>query len=54
MRVELAVGMKAMVVLNIAMEADLANGTRGTVQGLVLDPREDRLSPDEEGQIHLK
>ena len=31
MKVELAVGMKAMVVLNIAMEADLANGTRGIV-----------------------
>ena len=54
MRVELAVGMKAMVVLNIAKEADLVNRTRGTVQGLVLDPREDCLSPDEEGHIHLK
>ena len=40
MRVELAVGMKAMVILNIASEADLTNGTRGTVQGFVLDPRE--------------
>ena len=54
MRVELAVGMKAMVVLNIATEADLANGTRGTVQGIVLDPREERTPPDEKGNIHLK
>ena len=54
MRVELAVGMKAMVVLNIATEADLANGTRGTVQGFVLDPREGHTLPDEEGHIHLQ
>lgn len=54
MRVELAVGMKAMVVLNIATEADLANGTRGTVEGFVLDPREERTSPDEKGNIRLK
>ena len=54
MRVELAVGMKAMVVLNIATEADLANGTRGTVEGFVLDPREQRTPPDERGTIHLK
>jgi hypothetical protein len=54
MRVELAVGMKAMVVLNIATEADLANGTRGTVQGFVLDPREGRTSPDDDGHIRLQ
>jgi hypothetical protein len=54
MRVELAVGMRAMVVLNIATEADLANGTRGTVQGFVLDPREEHASPNEEGHIHLQ
>lgn len=54
MRVELAVGMKAMVVLNIATEADLANGTRGTIQGFVLDPREGHVLPDEEGHIHLR
>ncbi|KAF8873818.1 hypothetical protein BD779DRAFT_1390921, partial [Infundibulicybe gibba] len=39
-RVELAVGMRAMVILNIATEADLANGTRGTVVRIFLDPRE--------------
>jgi hypothetical protein len=53
-RVELAVGMKAMVVLNIATEADVANGTRGTVQGIVLDPREGDLSPDEKGCVRLQ
>lgn len=54
MRVELAVGMKAMVVLNIATEADLANGTRGTIQGLVLDSREERTVADEDGHVHLR
>ena len=54
MRVELAVGMKAMVVLNIATEADLANGTRGTIEGLVLDPREEHAFPSDEGHILLR
>ena len=53
-RVELSVGMKAMVVLNIATEADVANGTRGTIHGIVLDPREDCTSPEEDGSIHLR
>jgi ATP-dependent exoDNAse (exonuclease V) alpha subunit len=39
-RVELAVGMRAMVLMNIATEADLANGTRGEVVDIKLDPRE--------------
>jgi hypothetical protein len=53
-QVELSVGMKAMVVLNIATEADVANGTRGTVRGIELDPREVRTSPDENGCIRLR
>jgi hypothetical protein len=43
-----------MVVLNIATEADLANGTRGTVQGIVLDPREGHTPPNEDGHVHLQ
>ena len=46
--------MKAMVILNIATDADLANGTRGTVQGIVLDPRENDTRPDDDGHVHLK
>ncbi|KAJ3925226.1 MAG: hypothetical protein NXY57DRAFT_855405, partial [Lentinula lateritia] len=38
--VEIAVGMKAMILANIATEADLANGTRGTVMDIILDDRE--------------
>ncbi|KAJ3561239.1 hypothetical protein NP233_g10314 [Leucocoprinus birnbaumii] len=53
-RVELAVGMKAMVVINIATEADMANGTRGTVEEIILDPREPPTSVGEEGKIWLK
>ena len=55
MRVELSVGMKAMVVLNIATDADIANGTRRTVEGFVLDPREKSTTPDEDdGCIRLQ
>ena len=52
--VELAIGMKAMVIINIATEADLANGTRGTVTDIVLDPREWLDEPDEDGAVFLK
>ena len=56
MRVELAIGMKAMVILNIAMDTNLANGTCGTVpcQRIILDPRENDTCPDDEGHIHFK
>jgi hypothetical protein len=36
-RIELAVGMKAMVMANVAMEANLANGSQGVITDIVLD-----------------
>ena len=45
-RVELAIGMKVMVTLNLATEADLVNGSRGTVTDIILDPCK-HLSSDE-------
>src|ERR1700676_5370405 len=32
--------MKVMVTLNVTTEADLANGSRGIIEDIVLDPRE--------------
>jgi hypothetical protein len=32
----------------------VANGTRGTVEGLVLDPRERHITPDEDGCMRLQ
>ena len=52
-QVKLSVGMKAMVVLNIVTEADVANRTCGTVHGIVLDPRESCISPENDRCIHL-
>jgi hypothetical protein len=46
--------MKVMVVLNIATEAEIANGTRGTVEAIVLDPCENESTPDEKGCIQLQ
>jgi hypothetical protein len=43
-----------MVLLNIATEADITNGTRGVIQDIILDEREEGSVPDEEGIIHLK
>jgi ATP-dependent exoDNAse (exonuclease V), alpha subunit - helicase superfamily I member len=40
-RVEIAIGMKTLVTWNLATDADLANGTRGTITQIILDPREE-------------
>jgi hypothetical protein len=37
--------MKAMVLMNISMESDLANGTQGIVEDIILDSREVALTP---------
>jgi ATP-dependent exoDNAse (exonuclease V) alpha subunit len=48
--------MKVMVTLNLATEADLANGSRGTIQDIILDPREqlNRSAIDEHGVVWTK
>ena len=43
-----------MVLLNVATEADIANGTRGEIQDIILDEREDSLTRNEDGSIILK
>ncbi|KAF5321196.1 hypothetical protein D9619_001956 [Psilocybe cf. subviscida] len=53
-RLEIAIGMKAMVLVNLAVEADIANGTRGTVEDIILDNREEEQEVDEEGCVKLK
>ena len=53
-RTIVAIGMKAMVVLNVATEADIANGTRGTIHDIILDPREPPTEQGENGAIVLK
>jgi ATP-dependent exoDNAse (exonuclease V) alpha subunit len=50
-QLELVVGMKAMVTMNIATEADLANGMRGEIINIVLDPRELNPHRDEETSV---
>lgn len=42
-RISIAIGMKAMVTWNIATDADLANGARGEIVDIILDPREGLL-----------
>lgn len=46
--------MKAMVLLNLAIDTDLANGTRGHIQDIILDEREGLCVPDEDGVVELK
>ncbi len=45
-KLDVAVGMKVMVMMNIATEVDIANGTWGTIEEIVLDDRE-RLSAEQ-------
>ncbi|GAW02204.1 ATP-dependent DNA helicase PIF1 [Lentinula edodes] len=53
-RVEIAVGMSAMVLANISTEADLANGTRGTVTHIILDDREPVEHEERDGATMLR
>ncbi|SJL10776.1 uncharacterized protein ARMOST_14170 [Armillaria ostoyae] len=50
---EIAIGMKCMVTINIATESDLANGTRGTIMDIILNPREPPPNPDEDNIVDL-
>lgn len=51
-KVDLAVGMPAMVLMNIDTDSDLANGSRGTIMDIFLDPRED-VGETVSGKVHL-
>ncbi len=53
-RIEIAVGMKAMIKVNVSTEGEVANGTRGTIRDIILDPREEAAEPDDDGTITLK
>jgi len=55
-RIELAVGMKVMVTLNMATDIGLTNGSRGTIVDIILDPRESNTDIDEDDNhiVHLK
>jgi hypothetical protein len=52
-RIEITVGMKVMVLLNLATDTDLANGSRGIITDIVLNPEEEHPSHDE-FTVHLK
>ncbi|GAW07739.1 ATP-dependent DNA helicase PIF1 [Lentinula edodes] len=53
-RVEVAIGLRVMVVLNIATESELANGTRGTVVDIILDEREEKDFVEVDGVTMLR
>lgn len=52
-KIELVIGMNAMVTTNISPEMDLANGSRGTVEDIILDPRE-RFHDNDTNTIRLQ
>jgi hypothetical protein len=55
-RIELAIGMKAMMTTNIATQADLANRSHGIIADIVLDAWEevDREQAETDGVVKLQ
>ena len=53
-RMEIAIGMKAMVLLNLATEADITDGTRGVIYDIILDEREKPHTDQQNGTVNLK
>ena len=52
-RIEVAIGMKAMIQVNVSTEGEVANSTRGTIRDIILDPREATAEPSDDGTIKL-
>jgi hypothetical protein len=53
--VQLAVGMKVMITENVAPHANIANGSRGTIVDILLDPRENPNNHSTtDGKIYLQ
>ena len=52
-KVDLAVGMKTMVLQNIATHADLANGSRSVITDIILHPNECAV-PDADNKVYLQ
>ncbi|KAL6303026.1 hypothetical protein BKA93DRAFT_818191 [Sparassis latifolia] len=50
--VELAIGMKVMVTMNIKTDLDVANGSRGTIEDIILDENEPTFGNDPVVQLH--
>ena len=46
--------MKAMILVNISTEGEIANGTRGTIRDIILNPREIIPEPEDDGTMRLK
>jgi hypothetical protein len=44
--VEMAIGMKVMVTINISTDLDIANGTHGEIVDIVLNEQEEIVDPD--------
>ncbi|KIJ31927.1 hypothetical protein M422DRAFT_185243, partial [Sphaerobolus stellatus SS14] len=51
--VELAKGMRAVIMLNLSVSADITNGTLGTIEKIFLDPREPPIT-SRESVVKLK
>ena len=50
----MAIGIKVIVLLNLATEANIANGIQGEIQNIILDKREEVSEADEDGTISLR
>jgi len=53
-RIEIAIGMKAMILFNLSTDADIANGTRGIIKDIILDPQEETMEVNNDLTVKLK
>ena len=51
--VEMAIGMRVMILINLSTQAEVANSTRGMIEDIILDPREPEMTPEENGRVFL-
>jgi hypothetical protein len=52
--IQIAIRMKAMVLLNIVTEGDIANSTQGEIHNIILDQREEVSEPNKDSIMQLK
>jgi hypothetical protein len=49
--IKMAIGMKAMILFNLSTKAEIANGRRGTIRDIILDPREENPQLNDESGL---
>jgi hypothetical protein len=52
--IKLAIGVPVMVMMNIHMDLDVANGVRGRIQAIILDEQEQLITTKDKHVVQLQ